>query len=117
MIDMQKSRQELINQCRYYKGEEENPYKDYTEGLLRDYESSFVADPLSAGTPNNKSLFGVDEYIGCGLKDFQKDDCHHIELKARLFNRYAKGCYSMLDAVEPFKEFYLKYYQAGCADP
>lgn len=32
------TREELIRQCRYYKGEEENPFDDSDRRLLGDYE-------------------------------------------------------------------------------
>lgn len=77
----------------------------------------FVADSLRANPDRNDGLaFGLDEYVGCGLKDFQKGDRCPIELKALLFNRYARKCYSLADAVEPFKEFYQKYYQSERSD-
>ena len=111
MTDIEKQRQELINQCRYFKGEEENPFEAGNESMLWFYECSFVVDSLRKKTNRNNGLaFGLDEYIGCGLKDFRKGDGIPIELKALLFNRYARGCYSMADAVDSFKEFYEEYY-------
>ena len=32
------TREELIRQCRYYNGEEENPFDDADRGLFGDYE-------------------------------------------------------------------------------
>ena len=98
---------ELIKYCRYYKGEEHNPFDkvDQDKAMLWFYEMCFVLD---------KSQAMFDEYISdykaVGLSSFAEVDGIPIKLKALLFNRYARGAQSMRDAVEPFKKFYLEYY-------
>ncbi len=60
---------------------------------------------------NNTSLAEyIGDFIGLGLGDFSNDDGVPLSLKALLFNRFAKSCYSMQSAVEPFMEFYRQYY-------
>lgn len=101
--------------CRYYKGEESNPYegKDRNKAMLWFYESVWVRDmqKVNQDEKNEKEHTPyMDEYLGYGLADFEKMDDTPITLKSLLFNRYAKGCYSMQYAVEPFKKFYKEYY-------
>lgn len=60
---------------------------------------------------NNTSLAEyIGDFIGLGLGDFSNDDGIPLSLKALLFNRYAKSCFSMQSAVEDFKKFYKQYY-------
>ena len=101
------TREDAINLCKYYKGEEESPYTDQNESMLWFYERAWVYKML-----NNDESFGLmlEEYLFIGLKDFEKFDDTPITLKALLFNRYCKTAQSILSAVEPFKEFYHKYY-------
>ena len=100
------TREDAINLCKYYKGEEESPYSDQNESMLWFYESAWVDKLL-----NDESFERMlEEYLFIGLKDFEKFDDTPITLKALLFNRYCKTAQSMLSAVEPFKEFYHKYY-------
>ena len=100
--------EDLIKYCRYYKGEEQNPFDkfDQDKAMLWFYEMCFVKHGQRYDYNDLLS-----EYAVVGLTSFAKDDGVPIELKALLFNRYSKTAYSMMDAAEPFKEFYLKYYR------
>ena len=91
--------------CRYYKGEEDNPYKESTDikNGLWFYESCWA---IRGGFDR----ISLEEYICVGLEEFMKKDNVPITLKALLFNRWGKGCYSMLQAAESFKDFYKKHY-------
>ena len=97
----------LIKYCRYYKGEEKNPFDnvDQDKAMLWFYEMGFV----KCGPRYDYSDY-LSEYAVVGLTSFAADDGVPIEYKALLFNRYCKTAYSMMDAAEPFKEFYLNYY-------
>lgn len=103
-------KKDYLQFCRYYKGEETNPYegKDMNKAMLWFYESVWVREMQDE---KDQTLFiYLDEYVNYGLADFKKTDDTPATLKALLFNRYAKGCYSMQDAVKPFKKFYKAYY-------
>lgn len=104
--------QDLIHYCRYYKGENECPYSDNSKSMLWDTERSWVFDSIAIISSTGEGDFGTElnEYLAYGLENFKNMDETPITLKARLFNRYAKTAYSMRDAVEPFKNFYRKYY-------
>lgn len=106
---MNKTGKDVLQQCRYYKGENSNPYdgKDQDKALLWFYESCWeqAQDKASAFAEY------VSEYKNYGLEQFNASDNVPMSLKALLFNRYGRGCYSMADAVEGFKEFYNKHYK------
>lgn len=99
--------EDLLKYCRYYKGEEKSPFdkEDPGKDMLWFYEMCFVMH----GDRYDYSDY-LDEYAVVGLTSFAEDDGVPIEYKALLFNRYCKTAYSMMDAAEPFKKFYLKYY-------
>ncbi len=105
------NREELINLCRYYKGEEENPYerKDNNKAMLWFYEQGWVIDTLRHGEEGGSCLeeYATD-YISAGMVEFRRDDMIPMSLKALLFNRYMRG--SMDGNTEPFKKFFNKYY-------
>lgn len=102
---------ELLKLCRYYKGEENNPFDsvDQNKAMLWFYERAWFSAWLK------KNGLGFDEmiadYVGCGLASFESKDGIPITLKALLFNRYAQTAQSQRQAVEPFKSFFLKYYK------
>ena len=109
------TRQELIAQCRYYKGEEENPFEgvDQNKKMLWFYEQAWIFDMMryyEAGNEREAFRNEIAEYNGYGLKDFCVSDGIPVTLKALLYNRYAKGSFSMADAAQHFKTFYRKYY-------
>lgn len=110
------SKESLLKFCRYYHGEKVNPFdgKDSEKSLLWLYEQSWVQELLNAAKHDKPSAMlseYIDDYISVGLKEFAKFDDTPVTLKAMLFNRYAKGAYSMSDAVDGFKDFYQKYYK------
>lgn len=101
---------ELIKQCRYYKGEKRCPFES-EQGDNRPsiwfYEKSWVEDMLAIGTP----AFDVEvaEYDAYKAGESISTTLPKT-LLARLFNRYAKGSYSMADAAMTFKSFYGLWY-------
>lgn len=103
--------------CRYYKGEQENPYKgkDQNKTMLWLYERTWVHDTMTVttrGGVNTSESRNLDEYTAVGLAEFENADGVPITLKSLLFNRYAQGnMSSMMDCVEPFKKFYKQYYK------
>ena len=101
-------RKDAIAFCRYYKGEQDCPYRDHDKEFCWFYEQAWVYDMT-----NNTSLAEyIGDFIGFGLGDFSNDDGVPLSLKALLFNRYAKSCHSMQSAVEPFMVFYKRYYKS-----
>lgn len=105
----------LLQFCRYYKGEKENPYalKGGYIGFFWDYERVWVRATINAQETNSSVLFDdmLEEYIRSGLATFQQTDNTPVTLKALLYNRY--GHWSglpMLENAEPFKKWYLHEY-------
>ena len=106
----------LIDYCRYYKGEEINPFegKDQNKAMFWFYEKYWVNFKTQAANNNEagkhkENLISeyLTDYINCGLSNFSFNDNTPVTLKALLFNRY--NHFSMCD-VEGFKAFYLKEY-------
>lgn len=103
---------DVLKLCRYYRGEKDNPFPPGDKATLWFYERGWAHDFLrSIGSPGYEPHAEMlADYEAVGLSDFRVDDGVHISLKALLFNRFAKTAYSQALAVEPFKEFYEKYY-------
>lgn len=100
------TKEELINCCRYYNGTDERNFKDSDKNMLAFYEKIWVHETLD----NYNFEDVIDDYNEVGLGSFQTNDGIPVTLKALLFNRYARTCYTTFDAVEPFKKFYKEYY-------
>lgn len=77
------SNNSLLKSCRYYHGEDKNPYIRTDAGfLLWGYERRWVR---SAHKPSEANL---SNYMRDGLSDFRKDDGIPISLKVLLYERY-----------------------------
>lgn len=102
-------REKLIELCRYYKGEKENPYKgEQNKACIWSYEHAWL---LEFAKPQSRLLMSyLSQYTAVGLTCFSTHDGVPVTLKALLFNRYARTQYSDYEAVESFKRFYNKYY-------
>ena len=103
------TRDNLISCCRFYKGERESTYPVQTdESMLWFCEMAWVENMLRHAHYAGELM---SEYEAVGLSAFCADDIVPISLKAQIFFFFAKGFYSVRQAVEPFKELYLKYYR------
>lgn len=103
-------KKELLQFCRYYKGEKVNS-SDPNKNLLFRYEETWIEMNF---TPEGKSQLAeyIDDYSRAGLSMFEMQDNTPASLKALLFNRYCHyNSGSMIECVEPFKDFYRKYYK------
>ncbi len=96
-----------LRYCKFYKGEDSNPFegKDPNRAMLWFYERCWIKTYKTADFAEY-----LTEYSLVGLSQFEAQDTIPITLKSLIFNRYAKTYFTMLDAVEPFKKFYKKYY-------
>jgi len=101
---MGKYTRERLAFCHYYKGEDKEPaFDDQNKRMIWFYERVYT----EGDEATDEALLA--EYP-TELMRFSEHDGVPLALKALLFNRYAKGHYSLKLAVEPFKEFYKKYY-------
>lgn len=98
------------NFLKYYKGEKECPLKN-DEGMLWMCEKSWCVFN-DEGRGKDVILEYLDEYTTVGLSTFRMTDDVPISLKAIIFNRFAKTCNSLADAVEPFMKLYDKHYHS-----
>lgn len=103
-------KKDCLTFCHYYNGEDVCPFTENDKRMLWHVERSWVLDTVSICKDDADGGSELDEYIGYGLDGFKNMDGMPITLKARLLNRFAKGFYSMANAVAPFKTFYNKYY-------
>ena len=96
------TREELIKQCRYYKGEEESPYEgvDQDKDMIWFYESHWVM--------SGASLDMVSDYNR--LHIVTDNITIPTSLKALLFNRFAKGYQSTQEAKIAFPSFLAQHY-------
>lgn len=97
--------------CRFYRGEEECPYKKGMRSLLWDYERIWIELSL-----NKDDTLGnlLDDYLRAGLSEFEMKDDTPITLKALLFDRYRHwlGGYGKAD-TEAFVQWYKNEYIAS----
>lgn len=103
--------EELIKQCRYYKGEKECPRDIDKKGkcLYWNYEKIWV----ESDKWRDEKIGEVSEYVRYGLKEFNKDDGTPITLKALLFNRYEHWSGNYGNLAEGFKVWYIESYLKG----
>lgn len=99
----------LIYLCRYYKCENECPFKNEDKKLFWAcekwwYEQTALSD--DAGCYRISPF--LDEYLQAGMSGFEMYDNIPITLKAVLFNRYCK-LGDRVD-IEGFKKLYLDEY-------
>lgn len=108
MTSKEMTQADYIKLCHYYKGEKHCPYehsKDKNKAVLWELEKRWVEIELSK-TENLASSF--NEYKAKGLLYFAKDNVPE-HLKALLFTSFMKTSFD--GDVEPFKQFYHKYYK------
>lgn len=104
---MRIKKEDLLQSCRYYKGEEECPYSDYNTSFLWSTELEWVTNNLKE--KEEASSMDVEilrTYINAGLSDFNDKDKVPITLKALIFFRIKKYSYT----ANGFKDFYNKEY-------
>lgn len=96
----------FIELCRYFKGEEQNPYdgKDQNKAMFWEYERYWVLES-SKREPNFSDM--LTEYLNNDLLNFCFSDGVPTTLKSLLFNRYQKW---NMSGVNGFKDFYLNEY-------
>ena len=104
--------EELIKCCKYYGGENSNPYdlikpQDNNNSLLWFYDSCWVRFMRTNRTEISRLL---EDYEHFGPKDFMCDDGVPQSLKALLFNRYAHWCGGWGNDAEGFMAWYAKEY-------
>lgn len=104
---MSNNKQALINQCRYYKGEETCPegFKKQGKEYLWFYEKKWVDLKGNYDDPG--------EYDENNLTLFEQDDDVPISLKKMLFNRYIQDVWSIKEAVPLFKTWYREQYKGS----
>lgn len=108
------SRKELIELCRYYKGEDENPFagKDQNAMMFWSYEKMWCEMNHTALEDENSSaaaMIGnfISEYSAAGLLFYRATEDTPISLIALLYNRYEQW---LQGTPDEFKEWYTRQY-------
>ena len=96
------TREELIKQCRYYKGEDESPW----EGVDQDKDALWFYESCWARSGDDKHM--IDEYCYAGLATDSVSI--PLSLQALIFNRFARGYQSSQEAGKDFPAFLAQYY-------
>ena len=95
-------KEELLELCRHYKGEETCPKK--VNPAFWNYEKAWVKLTLEE-SPVLSSM--MKEYMDYGLFDFNKSDDVPFTLRALLFNRHSQASHP---DPSTFKKWYLSEY-------
>lgn len=107
----------LVELCRYYRGEKTNPYegKDQNKSRFWEYEKLWVEQTRIIENEGEDSealkFLGqmISDYQNAGLWDFEVFDHVPLPLKAILFNRYQNWLEGSPDDFKIwYKENYLK---------
>lgn len=111
---MRLERTELINFCRYYKGEDENPFTSGVPYYLwiteREWVERAISDARNEMYCEESSLI-LDAYRKAGLIDFEKDDGIWLGLKATLY-RLAQHWSEGMVTFEEWNKFYHSWKDA-----
>lgn len=103
------TREELIRQCRYYKGEEANPFGEGGDSaMFWSYEIWWTERMLNGDT--DVLAFYLSLYERVGLTDFESNDGVPLSLKAILFNRFEEWAEG---TPTEFKRWYKERYIKG----
>lgn len=105
------TREELIAQCKYYNGEDKDPFKgiDSAKSSLFFYESKWVEFNEEGETELLEKY--IERYDYAGLTDLDADNVPK-SLKALLFSRWCHwaGGYDEKIHAKSFRPFYKEYY-------
>ena len=100
----------LLDYCKYYKGEKENPYEE-NKAMLWLAERTWHEEYSKNNCLTDFLIDMCEEYNHAGLLNFKETDGVPIAMKATIFRLYTKYCYGTLrEAGEDFKIFYNIYY-------
>ena len=103
------TREELIGQCRYYKGEKKSPYNDgdQNKSMLWFYEEVWVNDTMSGEDFEDLIL----EYKSYPTGNIDPYNVVPFTLKCLLLNRYARTAMGTREeTAKHFANFLKKYY-------
>lgn len=106
------TREELIKQCRYYKGEKECPNDKREDEMLWFYEERWCTFCIERPEYIEEI---IKDYNNTPFSDFSNTDGVPLSLKALLFNRYChwSGGYGLDVDNQGFKDWYNTYYKKG----
>lgn len=105
-----KSKEFYLKQLKYFKGEEENPFKDHDKGLLWFYERVWFLDRST--NKNNLHAEYISDLASAGLLDLPRT--MPVSYQGVLFNSFRKQSMTTIETdAKEFRKFYLKYYKGA----
>jgi hypothetical protein len=108
----QETREKLLRQCRYYKGERRCPFESAQHALFWRVEQMYV-DAFSVQGSRFETLLteAMKTYLHYGLQDFEAKDGVPMPIKALILNRHLKYMEREdTETINQFKEFYKDNY-------
>jgi len=104
------SRQKVLSEFKYYKGEDKSPYEGRGIGESQNKDMLWFYEKYWINANNNGTTSMLEEYVSDyirkGLADVRSD--LPLSLRALLFNRFMRDSFD--GNTEPFKSFLDKYY-------
>ena len=108
----QETREKLLRQCRYYKGERRCPFESAQHALFWRVEQMYV-DAFSVQDSAFEPLVteAMKTYLHYKLQDFEAKDGVPMPIKALILNRHLKYMEREdTETINQFKEFYKDNY-------
>lgn len=114
-LEKNMDKKQLINKCRYYKGEPDCPESIVKQGkeICWYYEMKWVE---MVGTKDYILSVYLDEYSFYGYDAFEENDSTPMTLKALLLNRFyhQDGAFQIASTPDnDFKKWYLDVYMVN----
>lgn len=97
-----------ISFCKYYKGEQSNPYKNPIAWYIWEIEKEWVEDMARDYLENYRPANPLSHYIALGYWDFESFDDTPVTLKARLFTLLEHWNEGVVTR-DSFSDFYAKW--------
>lgn len=99
---------DLLKFCRYYKGEDENPFSGCPQFYIWVFEKDWVNEMGPDNVVSENLSLVLLRYISAGYADFEKHDDIPITLKAMLYLLMEKWNESIV-TKDAFADFYNKW--------
>ncbi len=104
-------KEDYIKYCRYYNGENYNPFPPSLLFWVWEFERKWVEEEILASI-NEEATDYLDDlltrYRRAGLFDFQSGDGIPMSLRASVYALYLKG--NELPSIGEFSRFYSKWF-------
>lgn len=101
-------KKDLLKFCRYYKGEDDCPFKNSPQFYIWTIERDWISEMGLEDVVSDRMSSALNRYITAGYTDFEKFDNTPITLKAMLFMLIEKWNEGIVKK-DTFADFYQKW--------